>query len=137
MDKIKRLSSTFSYALVIGLCFLLSCKKPIDYNEGYGYVIGRETCFTDSTKNAWLISFVIKPAYQSELVTDSIIYQGKTFQRVVRSYNPIQSSCLKKSQSPKGQDYCYFRFHTLTPKRFACDAVNSYNIPEITDLVNN
>ncbi len=122
-------------AIFINSVGLSSCIEPATTNESIGYIIGRESCSPDSTKNAWLISFTQPPFFDAEKVQDSVIYQGRVYHRVVRTYAPVQASCLKKSRTQNGFDYCSFRFKTILPKRFACDSSKSFNIPEITEVI--
>lgn len=123
--------------LVTGVTQLLSCGDPVKAvksNEALGFVIARESCSADSTKNGWLISFIKPPLLESNKVQDSINYKGRLYRYVVRTYAPIQSACIAKSQQQNGRDYCYFRFKTILPKRYACDSSMSFNVPEITDV---
>jgi hypothetical protein len=116
------------------LVLFLSCHDPVDYNEGFGYVVGRESCNSDSTKNAWLISFVKPPLFDAEKLNDSIVFNGKLYRRVVKTFRPIQNSCLLNSRNQQGNNYCYFRFNIILPKKYSCDSSKSYNLPEISDL---
>lgn len=68
--------------------FLLgsSCNKQpfkIDYNNIRGYVIGKETCNTDETKDYWLIDFTYGTGNPN--VGDTLLLNGTTFTNVLKT----------------------------------------------------
>ena len=66
---------------------LVSCsnKEPFtpDYNNIKGYVIGKETCNTDETKDYWLIDFTY--GSNNPHVGDTILVNGFTFNNVLKT----------------------------------------------------
>ncbi len=62
------------------LLFFEACKRQPyspDFNEADGYVIGKETCNTDETKDYWLIDFTYDsnaPQYGDTLILNGITY---------------------------------------------------------------
>jgi len=72
---------SFFYSIVFEACK----REPYspDYNEANGYVIGKENCDTDDTKDYWLIDFSYNqntPQYG-----DTLILNGITYTNVVKT----------------------------------------------------
>ncbi|MFI5188464.1 MAG: hypothetical protein ACHQF0_17155 [Chitinophagales bacterium] len=76
------------FRIVASLCivFYTSCKtepfKP-DFENAGGYVIGKETCNTDTTKDYWLVDLSVFPLPNS--YGDSLILNGITYKHVVKT----------------------------------------------------
>lgn len=68
------------------LIFLLACnnKEPFEppYDNIGGYVIGKETCNTDTTKDYWLIDFTVYN--NSPKIGDTLVLDGVTYTNVLK-----------------------------------------------------
>ena len=68
------------------LLILLACnnKEPFDppYDNIGGYVIGKETCNTDTSKDYWLIDFTVYN--NSPQIGDTLIFNGVTYTNVLK-----------------------------------------------------
>lgn len=66
---------------------LFSCsnKQPykIPYNYAGGYIIGKETCNTDTTKDYWLVDLSIP--LDGKSYGDTLVFNGKTYYHVVKT----------------------------------------------------
>jgi hypothetical protein len=75
------------YVLSFTLFFVSSCnnKQPFipGYNNIKGYVIGKETCNSDETKDYWLIDFTY--GSDNPHVGDTILVNGITFNNVLKT----------------------------------------------------
>jgi len=76
--------------VLITLSFLLlqfiACNKPPykpDYNNVKGYVIGKETCNTDETKDYWLIDLTYLP--NTPQFGDTLFLNGQYYTNVVKT----------------------------------------------------
>lgn len=119
------LLSSFSY-----LMFFTSCNKPPytpDFNNVNGYVIGKETCSTDDTKDYWLIDFTYDtntPQYG-----DTLILNGITYTNVIKT----------KDLDPKLKRIglkVFIDFKIITPNKIettGCNVINpiTYRLKEI------
>ena len=66
---------------------IVACNKP-PYKPGYymatGFVIGKETCNTDSTKDYWLINIISSTSSQQQY-GDTILLNGSQYTNVVKT----------------------------------------------------
>lgn len=64
-----------------------SCNKPgpyiADYKNIKGYVIGKETCNTDDTKDYWLIDFTY--GTRNPIVGDTLLLNGNTYTNMLKT----------------------------------------------------
>lgn len=79
---------TYAFILIFGCGFVLSsCNTKVPFHPLYessaAYVIGRENCYTDTSKDYWLLDFSVWPG--TKQYGDTIILHGKTYTNVVRS----------------------------------------------------
>ena len=82
----KKILLIFGSLIIIILMVSSSCnKQPYkpDYKNIRGYVIGKETCNTDESKDFWLIDFT----YGSEnpKVGDTLNFNGNTYTNVLKT----------------------------------------------------
>lgn len=74
------------YSLIVTITLFLSCKgkpfKPNFENAG-GYVIGKEKCNADTTKDYWLIDLSIFPLQNS--YGDKLAMNGATYNHLVKT----------------------------------------------------
>ena len=107
-----------------------TCNKPPyvpDYNNVKGYVIGKETCDTDSTKDYWLIDLTYRlntPQYG-----DTLYLNGVTYTNVIKTKG--LSARLKEVGMKVSMD-----FKIITPDKVEttdCDvgAPVTYNLQEL------
>ncbi len=76
----------FSCAGIITFLVGSSCNKQpfkIDYNNIKGYVIGKETCNTDETKDYWLVDFTYGTG--NPQVGDTLLFNGTTYTNVLKT----------------------------------------------------
>ena len=72
--------------VIITLLVSSSCNKPPykpDYKNITGFVIGKETCNTDDTKDYWLIDFTYAP--NPPKVGDTLVFNGSTYTNVLKT----------------------------------------------------
>ncbi len=107
-----------------------SCTKPParpDYDNVKGYVIGKETCNTDTTKDYWLIDLTYFP--DTPQYGDTLLLNGITYKNVIKTKE--LDEYLKKIGMRVS-----INFKTITTQKVvtsACNAVNpkTYNLKEI------
>lgn len=76
---------TICFFLIFYGFALVGCKKQPYKNDKptmSGYVIGRENCISDESKDFWLIDFTYFP--NTEQVGDSITLNGRLFSNVLK-----------------------------------------------------
>lgn len=76
--------AAFSF-LILTTLFSGSCNKPPlkpDYQNIGGYVIGKETCNADESKDYWLLDFTVYP--NSPQIGDTLVLNGTTFTNVLK-----------------------------------------------------
>lgn len=75
----------FIHILGVAL-FSISCNNKEPFKPPYenigGYVIGNETCYTDTTQNFWLLDFTVYP--NSPHIGDTLILNGTTYTNVLK-----------------------------------------------------
>lgn len=75
-----------SLTIIIILC-VSSCNKPgpyiADYKNINGYVIGKEICNSDDTKDNWLIDFSY--GSRNPIVGDTLHLNGNTYTNVLKT----------------------------------------------------
>ncbi len=73
--------------VIITLLVSSSCNKPgpyiADFKNINGYVIGKETCNTDDTKDYWLIDFTY--GTRNPIVGDTLFFNGITYTNVLKT----------------------------------------------------
>ncbi len=122
------------YILLPALFFVSSCnnKEPFipDYNNIKGYVIAKETCNTDETKDDWLIDFTYGP--NNPHVGDTILVNGFTFNNVLKTKGLDQQ--LKIMGLRVSIDYRIISSTKVTSA--GCDVLNpvTYSLKELTIL---
>lgn len=80
-----KLLRLLSGLLLIYLLSAASCKKPPykpDYENIGGYVIAKETCDTDESKDYWLLDFTVYP--NSPKLGDTLTLNGTTYTNVLK-----------------------------------------------------
>lgn len=81
------LKSFFIAFSLVGIFSFYSCnnKEPykLPYEQAGGYVIQRESCHVDSTKDYWLIDLSYPPGQKQ--YGDTITHNGKTYFNVVKT----------------------------------------------------
>ena len=113
---------------------LVSCsnKEPFipDYNNIQGYVIGKENCTTDETKDYWLIDFTY--GSNNPHVGDTVLVNGFTFNNVLKTKGLDQQ--LKIIGMRVSIDYRIISSTKLTS--IGCDVLNAvtYSLKELTIL---
>src|SRR4029079_15252072 len=113
---------------------LVSCsnKEPFipDYNNIQGYVIGKENCTTDETKDYWLIDFTY--GSNNPHVGDTVLVNGLTFNNVLKTKGLDQQ--LKIIGMRVSIDYRIISSTKLTS--IGCDVLNpvTYSLKELTIL---
>jgi len=113
---------------------LVSCsnKEPFipDYNNIQGYVIGKENCTTDETKDYWLIDFTY--GSNNPHVGDTVLVNGITFNNVLKTKGLDQQ--LKIIGMRVSIDYRIISSTKLTS--IGCDVLNpvTYSLKELTIL---
>lgn len=79
--------SFFAFSLLLFLSlYILSCNSRFpdpNFENAGGYVIGKERCNTDTTKDYWLIDFSIAPLPNN--YGDSLLLNGTTYRHVVKT----------------------------------------------------
>lgn len=73
------------FFLILSVLTSGSCNKPPykpDYENIGGYVIGKETCNTDGSKDYWLLDFTVYP--NSPPVGDTLMLNGITYANVLK-----------------------------------------------------
>jgi hypothetical protein len=71
----------------IGSLIVISCNKPPyepDYYMATGFVIGKEVCNTDTTKDYWLINIISSSSRQQQY-GDTVLLNGITYTNVVKT----------------------------------------------------
>lgn len=74
------------YLLIISFLVAGSCKRDpylIEYKNIKGYVIGKETCNTDDTKDYWLIDFTY--GSNNPKAGDTLVFNGNTYTNVLKT----------------------------------------------------
>ena len=113
---------------------LVSCsnKEPFipDYNNIQGYVIGKENCTSDETKDYWLIDFTY--GSNNPHVGDTILVNGFTINNVLKTKGLDQQ--LKIIGMRVSIDYGIISSTKLTS--IGCDVLNpvTYSLKELTIL---
>lgn len=81
----------YSYRLLFSGCIasliLISCnKQPYkpDYFMATGFVIGKEVCNTDTTKDFWLINIISSPSPQQQY-GDTVLLNGIQYTNVIKT----------------------------------------------------
>ncbi len=117
--------------LIATLLFIYgSCNKPPahpEYENVKGYVISKETCNTDTTKDYWLIDLTYFP--DTPQYGDTLLLNGITYTNVIKTKGLAES--LKQTGMRVSLD-----FKTITPNKvvtIGCMATNSvtYNLKEL------
>ncbi|MBI3718115.1 MAG: hypothetical protein HY252_05920 [Sphingobacteriales bacterium] len=120
---------------IIALAMLVSsdCNKPPyvpDYKNIKGYVIGKETCNTDESKDYWLIDFTYGSG--NPQVGDTLLFNGTTYTNVLKTmglYTTLKTVGLKVSI-----DYKIISTNKITTTN--CNVTNPdiYQLKELTIL---
>jgi hypothetical protein len=75
-----------SILLICSFIFIYSsCKKEpyiLPYEEAGGYVIGKETCNTDVSKDYWLLDMTVYP--NTKQYGDTLVFNGTTYTNVIK-----------------------------------------------------
>ncbi len=122
------------YILSSALIFVSSCnnKQPFitDDNNIKGYVIGKETCNKDETKDYWLIDFTY--GSNNPHVGDTILVNGVTYNNVLKTKGLDQQ--LKITGLRVTIDYKITSSTKVTSS--GCDVLNpvTYSLKELTIL---
>jgi hypothetical protein len=121
------------YILLSALVFVSSCNKQpfiTDDNNIEGYVIGKETCNTDETKDYWLIDFTYGSS--NPHVGDTILVNGVTYNNVLKTKELDQQ--LKILGLRVTIDYRAISSTKITS--IGCDVLNpvTYSLKELTIL---
>lgn len=78
--------SLTGYLFIITFLVASSCKRDpyiVEYKNIKGYVIGKETCNTDETKDYWLIDFTY--GSNNPKVGDTLVLNGITYTNVLKT----------------------------------------------------
>ena len=75
--------SYFCYILLISGSSCKSGPYIVDYKNIKGYVVGKETCKTDDTKDYWLIDFTF--GTRNPIVGDTLFLNGITYTNVLKT----------------------------------------------------
>lgn len=99
-----------------------------DYRNVKGYVIGKETCHADETKDYWLVDLTYLP--DAPQYGDTLLLNGATYTNVIKTKD--LSERLKELGMTVSLDY-----RTITPKRVettGCDVASpvTYRLKELT-----
>ncbi|ALR29258.1 hypothetical protein ATE47_01350 [Chryseobacterium sp. IHB B 17019] len=115
------------FIVLISVFFSCNNKVPYipDYEMARGTVIGMETCKTDVSTNAWLISFP-EPGASNKVYGDNITYNNKSYTNVVRTLS------LPDSLRVIGNKY-YLEFNIEPKSTPDCQVPNAdaYNLTKI------
>ena len=124
--------------LLICFCYILlisgsSCKPEpyiVDYKNIKGYVIGKETCNTDDTKDYWLIDFTY--GTRNSVVGDTLLLNGITYTNVLKTNGLDQQ--LKIIGLRVSIDYTNISSNKITT--IGCNVTNfvTYQLKEFTIL---
>ena len=82
----QNLLSITGYFILITFLIGSSCKPVpyiIEYKNIKGYVIGKETCNTDDTKDYWLIDFTY--GANNPKIGDTLVLNGITYTNVLKT----------------------------------------------------
>ena len=125
-------------SLVLLLCIasliVVSCNKPPyepDYYMATGFVIGKETCNTDTTKDYWLINIISSSSRQQQY-GDTVLLNGVTYTNVVKTSGLPKE--MMKIGTKIGMD-----FYLSKEKRTTTNCISSSPITfylKIADIVN-
>lgn len=78
--------SLTGYLFIITFLVAGSCKRDpyiVEYKNIKGYVIGKETCNTEETKDYWLIDFTY--GSNNPKVGDTLVLNGNTYTNVLKT----------------------------------------------------
>ena len=124
----------FLVSIVI-ISFLVgsSCnKQPFkpDYKNIRGYVIGKETCNTDDTKDYWLIDFTF--GSDNPKVGDTLLLNGNTYTNVLKTKMLDQQ--LKTFGLRVSIDYRIISADKIVTSGCSVPSPVTYNLKELTIL---
>ena len=91
--------------IAIALLVLVSCNKPPfkpDYYMATGFVIGKEVCNADTTKEYWLIDIISSPSPQQQY-GDTIQLNGVQYTNVVKTSDLPNE--MRKAGTKIGMDF--------------------------------
>lgn len=111
--------------------YLSSCGNKEPYKPSYeisaAYVIGRENCYIDSSRNYWLLDLTVYPG--TKQYGDTITYNGKVYTNVVKTTG--LTAPFNRVGVKVGLDFTISSDRTQTDYCNAASPV-TYNLREIT-----
>ena len=111
-----------------------SCKRPgvyiADFKNIKGYVIGKETCNTDDSKDYWLIDFTY--GSRNPIVGDTLLLNGNTYTNVLKTKGLDQS--LKVIGMSVSFDYRIISAGKVLTTGCNVPSPVTYNLKELTIL---
>ena len=119
--------------LIIIINSSTSCNRypyEVHYNYIAGYVIGKETCNADESKDYWLIDFTY--LQDSPKVGDTIIINGSTYANVLKT-NGLADG-LKKVGLPVSIDYRIISTGKIITTGCEVASPITYSLKELTIL---
>ena len=66
---------------------VVGCNKPPEKDDTQfidGYIIGRETCYQDSSLNYWLIDCTVRARWQTPQIGDSVVIDSVQYTNVIK-----------------------------------------------------
>ncbi len=110
---------------MIGLV-MVGCGLPkVDYEMRAGLVIGRETCHSDTTLNAVLISLDIHPAFSN--FGKDVSSNGKAYKNVVKTYSPEAN----RLDSAKRYSFDFYQQDVIANPTCDLSTTNTVGVPQI------
>jgi hypothetical protein len=116
--------------LALSVGFSCNNKEPyiIEYKNLKGYVIGRETCNIDMTKDYWLIDFTY--GTNNLQAGDTLVLNGITYTNVLKTKDLDQ---LLKTIGPKVSiDYINISSVKITTTGCDVSTPSTYQLKEVT-----
>lgn len=110
-----------------------SCNKPPykpDYKNIRGYVIGKETCNTDESKDFWLVDFTY--GSDNPKVGDTLLFNGNIYTNVLKTKGLDQR--LKIVGFRVSIDYRIISANKLVTTGCNAPSPVTYNLKELTIL---
>jgi hypothetical protein len=77
-------------ALAVGVLLATCSHGPLDEsndNVADAYVIAQETCYQDSSMNAWLLDCTVLPPFQRDQIGDTMMIDNVHYTNVIRIRN--------------------------------------------------
>jgi len=117
MKKVPLTQSVF-LSMIIVFCSCTKQPEPVDRLRTAGYIIGKEFCYTDATKDCYLIDLTFYP--NTPQIGDTLLFNSIVYTNVIKSELP--DSTARANLVP-----IVIEYNDILPKKYSegCEIQNS------------